>query len=90
MKAGTPPAVPTSIGPSHGQALRVFESWGYPDPKGIGGKTDETVAVDDDGFVVACADGRIKVLRVKCADGPMAPAGEVVAASKLTVNTRLG
>src|SRR5262252_8422270 len=75
----------------NGAKLQVFESRPYPahDPKGIGGKMGEIVAVDADGFVVACADGRIKVLRVKPADGPKAPAGEFAAAAKLTVGTRL-
>ena len=76
----------------NGAKLQVFESKPFPahDPKGIGGKMGEIVAVDADGFVVACADGRIKVLRVKPADGPKAPAGEFAATAKLTVGTRLG
>jgi len=74
-----------------GARLQVFESKPIPahDPTGIGGKMGEIVAVDGDGFVVACADGRIKVLRVKPADGPKAPAGEFAAAAKLAVGTRL-
>ena len=74
-----------------GARLQVFESKLIPahDPTGIGGKMGEIVAVDGDGFVVACADGRIKVLRVKPADGPKAPAGEFAAAAKLAVGTRL-
>ena len=31
------------------------------DPKGIGGKYGEVVAVEADGFTVVCPDGRIKV-----------------------------
>ena len=41
----------------------------------------EIVAVDGDGFLVACADGRIKVLRVKPADGPKTAAGEFATAA---------
>jgi len=75
-----------------GKTLQVFESKPIPahDPKGIGGKMGEIVAVDGDGFVVACADGRIKVLRVKPADGPKVAAGEFAAAAKLAVGARLG
>ena len=58
------------------------------DPKGIGGKMGEVVEVDGEGFTVACADGRIKVLRVKPADGAKAAAGEFAAATKLATGTR--
>jgi methionyl-tRNA formyltransferase len=75
----------------NGAKLQVFESRPFPahDPKGIGGKMGEIVAVDADGFVVACADGRMKVLRVKPADGPKTSAGEFAVAAKLLVGTRL-
>ena len=54
-----------------GATLKIFEAKPLPakDPKGIGGKMGEIVAVDADGFTVVCADGRIKVLRVQPADG---------------------
>jgi methionyl-tRNA formyltransferase len=76
----------------NGAKLQVFESRPYPahDPKGIGGKMGEIVAVDGDGFLVVCADGRIKVLRVKPADGPKTAAGEFATAAKLSVGMRLG
>jgi methionyl-tRNA formyltransferase len=75
-----------------GKTLQIFDCKPLParDPKGIGGKMGEIVAVEPDGFTVACADGRIKVMRVKPADGPKAPAGEFATASKLAVGTRLG
>ena len=75
----------------NGHALQVFESKPLPahDPKGIGGKMGEIVEVAPDGFTVVCADGRIKVLRVKPADGPKVPAGEFAATTKLAVGTRL-
>ena len=75
-----------------GKTLQIFDCKPIParDPKGIGGKMGEVVAVEADGFTVACADGRIKVMRVKPADGPKAPAGEFATASKLAVGTRLG
>jgi methionyl-tRNA formyltransferase len=75
----------------NGAKLQVFESKPLParDPKGIGGKMGEIVEVASDGFTVVCADGRIKVLRVKPADGPKVPAGEWAASAKLVSGTRL-
>lgn len=73
-----------------GQKLQIFESRPLParDPKGISGKMGEIVEVDADSFTVVCADGRIKVLRVKPADGPKAGAGEYAAAAKITTGMR--
>src|SRR5580693_7869271 len=75
-----------------GKQLQIFEIEPLParDPKGIAGKLGEIVDVAADGFTVVCADGRIKVLRVKPADGPKIGAGEFAPASKLAVGTRLG
>jgi methionyl-tRNA formyltransferase len=74
-----------------GNTLQVFEAKPLParDPKGIGGKMGEIVAVEADGFTVVCADGRIKVLRVKPADGDKVGAGDYAAAAKLAAGTRL-
>jgi methionyl-tRNA formyltransferase len=74
----------------NGQKLQIFETKPLParDPKGIAGKMGEIVAVDADSFTVVCADGRIKVLRVKPADGPKAGAGEYAAAAKITAGMR--
>ncbi len=71
--------------------LQVFEAKPLParDPKGIAGKMGEIVAVEADGFTVACADGRIKVLRVKPADGGKIGAGEYAAAAGLAAGARL-
>ena len=73
-----------------GKAVQIFESKPLParDPKGIGGKMGEIVEVSPEGFTVVCADGRIKVLRVKTADGPKVAAGEFAANAKLTTGTR--
>jgi len=49
----------------------------------------EIVEVATDGFTVVCADGRIKVLRVKPADGPKCAAGEFATNAKLNLGTRL-
>jgi methionyl-tRNA formyltransferase len=74
-----------------GAKLQIFDIKPIParDPKGIGGKMGEVVEVDAEGFTVVCADGRIKVLRVKPADGAKAAAGEFAATSKLATGTRL-
>jgi methionyl-tRNA formyltransferase len=74
-----------------GKALQVFEAKPLParDPKGIAGKMGEIAAVEADGFTVVCADGRIKALRVKPADGGKVGAGDYAAAAKLAVGTRL-
>ena len=74
-----------------GKKLQVFDAQPVParDPKGIGGKLGEVVAVDSDSFTVVCADGRFKVTRVKPADGPKAGAGEFASAAKLAIGTRL-
>src|SRR5579859_941176 len=51
----------------NGAKLQIFEARALPatSPKGIAGKMGEIVEVDAEGFTVVCADGRIKVLRVK-------------------------
>jgi len=74
-----------------GNTLQVFEAKPLParDPKGIAGKMGEIVAVEADGFTVVCADGRIKVLRVKPADGGKVGAGDYAAAAKLAAGPRL-
>src|SRR6478736_7236744 len=54
-----------------GKQLKIFDAKPIPakDPKGIAGKMGEIAAVEADGFVVVCADGRFKVTRVQPADG---------------------
>jgi methionyl-tRNA formyltransferase len=73
-----------------GKTLQVFEAKPFParDPKGIGGKLGEIMSIEDDGFTVVCADGRIKVLRVKPADGPKVAAAEYAASVKLAAGAR--
>ena len=74
-----------------GKTLQVFEAKPLParNPKGIAGKMGEIVAVEADGFTVVCADGRIKVLRVKPTDGSKVGAGEYADAAKLATGARL-
>jgi methionyl-tRNA formyltransferase len=72
-----------------GKRVKVFDAKPLPakDPKGIGGKMGEIVAVDADGFTVVCADGRFKVTRVQ-ADGPKIAGGEFAANAKLNPGMR--
>ncbi len=75
-----------------GKTLQIFESKPLParNPKGIAGKMGEVVEVDAGGFTVVCADGRIRVLRVRPADGGKVTAGEFAASAGLTTGARLG
>jgi methionyl-tRNA formyltransferase len=74
----------------NGAKLKIFDATPLParDPKGIGGKLGEVVAVDADSFTVVCADGRFKITRVQ-ADGPKVSAGEFASSIKLATGTRL-
>jgi methionyl-tRNA formyltransferase len=73
-----------------GARVQIFDAKPLParDPKGIGGKMGEVVAIDGEGFSVVCADGRIKILRVKAADGGKIAAAEFATAQKLATGTR--
>jgi methionyl-tRNA formyltransferase len=75
-----------------GKTLQVLEAKPLPakTPKDIGGKIGEIVEIAADGFSVVCADGRIKVTRVKPADGGKLTAGDFAKSVDLTVGTRLG
>ena len=75
----------------NGKTLQVFDVKPLPakDPKGIGGKIGEIVDIAADGFSVACADGRVKIMRVKPADGGKVAAADFAKAADLTVGTRL-
>jgi methionyl-tRNA formyltransferase len=75
-----------------GARLQIFESRPLPakSPKGIAGKMGEVVEVDGEGFTDVCADGRIKVLRVKPPDGAKAGAGDWAKSVKLGAGARFG
>jgi len=74
-----------------GKTLQVFDAKPLPakDPKGIGGKLGEVVEVDASGITVVCADGRIKLIRVKPADGGKVTASDFAKSVDLAVGTRL-
>src|SRR5579884_1452971 len=75
-----------------GATLKIFDAKPLParDPKGIGGKIGEVVEVGSDGFSVVCADGRIRVLRLKPAEGGKISAGDFAKSINLQTGTRLG
>jgi methionyl-tRNA formyltransferase len=75
-----------------GARLQIFEARPLPakTPKGIAGKMGEVVEIDAEGFAVVCADGRIKVTRVKPTDGGKIAAGEWAKAVGLATGVRLG
>ncbi len=75
-----------------GKKLNIFETRAVPaaDPKGIGGKMGQVMAADAEGFTVACADGRIRVLRVRAEGGQKIAAGEFAAAGGVKIGDRLG
>jgi methionyl-tRNA formyltransferase len=60
-----------------GQDLQVFGSEPLParDLAGLGGSVGQVVEVTEETLTVACADGRLRVLRVKPAGGAKMPAG---------------
>jgi methionyl-tRNA formyltransferase len=74
----------------NGAKLQIFDATPLParNPSGIGGKMGEVVATDADSFTVVCADGRIKVTRVKPADGAKMGAAEYTAAANVNAGTR--
>ncbi len=74
-----------------GQALQVFAATPQParDVAGLGGAMGEVVDVGADGFSVVCADGRLRVTRVRPSGGAKAGAGEWAVASCLSTGARL-
>jgi len=75
----------------NGATLQILEAKPLPakTPKDIGGKIGEIVEIAADGFSVVCADGRIKVTRVKPADGGKVAASDFAKSVDLAVGTRL-
>jgi methionyl-tRNA formyltransferase len=73
-----------------GRKLQIFEAKPLParQPNGIGGKMGEVVELDKESFTVACADGRIRVLRVRPAEGAKVTAAEFATAAGLRTGTR--
>jgi len=75
-----------------GKRLQILETEPLParQPNGIGGKMGEIVAIDGQSFTIACADGRVRILRVKPEDGGKLAAGDFAASAMLSVGAQLG
>jgi methionyl-tRNA formyltransferase len=73
-----------------GKQVKIFDAKPLParDPKGIGGKLGEIVAVEADGITVVCADGRFKVTRVQPPEGKKVDAGEWAKSANLAKGAR--
>ncbi len=82
------PGAWTTLG---GETLQVFaaEPLHARDVAGVGGAMGEVVEVGGDGFSVVCADGRLRVTRVKPAGGKKTDAGAWAAESGLRAGVRL-
>jgi methionyl-tRNA formyltransferase len=82
------PGAWTTLG---GEVLQVFAAQPLParDVSGVGGAMGEVVEVGADGFSVVCADGRLRVTRVKPAGQKKTGAGEWAAQSGLVPGARL-
>jgi methionyl-tRNA formyltransferase len=74
----------------HGAPLKILDAQPTParDPKGIGGKIGEIVAIDGDSFTVVCADGRFRVTRIQPTNGAKVGAGEWATSAGLATGTR--
>ncbi|WP_261403032.1 methionyl-tRNA formyltransferase [Chenggangzhangella methanolivorans] len=70
----------------NGKTVKILDATPMPakTPKEIGGKLGEIVAVEEDGFQVVCADGRMKVTRVQPEGEAKAPAGDFAKAEGMT------
>lgn len=74
------------------KTLKILDATPMPakTPKEIGGKLGEIVVVEEDGFQVVCADGRMKVTRVQAEGEAKTPASEFAAQAGLEKGARLG
>ena len=81
------PGAWTTLG---GQVVKILDARPLParTPKDIGGKLGEIVAVEQDGFVVVCADGRFRVTRVQPEGEAKAPAADWARAVGLEAGAR--
>ncbi|HVI29245.1 methionyl-tRNA formyltransferase [Hansschlegelia sp.] len=75
-----------------GKVLKILDAKPLParSPQDIGGKVGEIVAIEPDGFLVVCADGRFRVTRVQPEGEAKAPAGDWAKSASLAAGARLG
>lgn len=81
---------PGAFATLNGATVKIFDATPIPakDPKGIAGKTGEIVAIEADGVVVACADGRFKLTRVQAEGGKKVEAGEWAKSANVATGVR--
>jgi methionyl-tRNA formyltransferase len=75
-----------------GKTLKILEATPLPakSPKGIAGKLGEIADVEEDGFLVVCADGRFKVTRVQPEGEAKAKAADYAQVTGLAKGARFG
>lgn len=75
-----------------GETLKILEATPLPAkaPQDIGGKLGEVKAIDERGFAVVCADGRMRVTRVQPEGGAKASASEWASKHGLAEGAILG
>ena len=75
-----------------GKVLKILDAKPLParSPQDIGGKVGEIVAIEPDGFLVVCADGRFQVTRVQPEGEAKAPAGDWAKSASLAAGARFG
>jgi len=76
----------------NGATLKIFDAAPMPakTPKEIGGKLGQIVEIEEDGFQVVCADGRMKVTRVQAEGEKKAAANEWASAAGVAKGAILG
>lgn len=76
----------------NGQTLNILDAnpLKAKSPRDIGGKPGEIAVVEEDGFHVVCADGRMKVTRVQPEGEAKASAGEFAKTTGLEKGVKLG
>ena len=71
-----------------GKIVKIFDC--AKQAKADGAKPGEVTAAGDDGITVACADGQIRIERLRPEDGKKLTAAEYLAASPVSPGDRLG
>jgi methionyl-tRNA formyltransferase len=75
-----------------GKTVKILDATPLPakTPKDIAGKLGEIAGVEEDGFLVVCADGRFKVTRVQPDGEAKTPAGDWAKAAGIEKGARFG
>jgi len=90
FKAPTMAECLSQVKTSMGNDALILHTRTYQTKHWLGLRKREVVEITADSFSVVCADGRIKVSRVKPADGGKVSASDFVKSVNLAQGTRLG